>query len=312
MPAVRTRVPPAAPAGHRAVRAWAAVAVGVLGISLAAPIGAATAAPALAVAFWRSAAGALATAPLVVLGHGRLRGLGRSGWSGWSGCAGAGALLAVHFALWLPSLRLTSVTASTALVTTTPVWTLLIGRWQGIRVSRGAWFGVGSALAGVVAVTGIDAGHGGAGLVGDLLAVAGGMASAGYVVVGERVRRTTSTTVYTLVAYTVCAVLLLPLCLVLGTPLAGWGLRTWIELGVLTVAAQLLGHTLLNAALPVAGATPVSLAILLEVPGAAVVAWVWLGVSPPRMVVPAAVLVLAGLVAVIRSRRPGPPPVSPA
>ena len=287
------------------MRAWVAVGIGVLGISLAAPIGAATAAPALAVAFWRSAAGAVATAPMVMVGRRRagLRGLdGR----GWAGCLGSGALLAVHFALWLPSLRLTSVMASTALVATTPVWTVLaaagVGRRVGVRVPAGAWAGVGLALAGVLVVTGVDAGHGVAGLTGDLLALAGGMASAGYVLVGERVRRTTSTAVYTLVAYATCAVLLLPVCLLLRTPLAGWGPRTWVELGVLTVSAQLLGHSLLNAALPVAGATPVSLAILLEVPGAAVVAWLWLGSVPPVTVLPGAVLVLAGLVAVTRSR----------
>jgi drug/metabolite transporter (DMT)-like permease len=217
----------------------------------------------------------------------------------------------VHFALWLPSLRLTSVAASTALVTTAAVWTLLLARWQGTRVRPQAWVGVGLALAGVLAVTGIDAGRAGTGLVGDLLALAGGMASAGYVVVGERVRRTTSTAVYTTTAYTTCAVLLLPLVLLLRTPLAGWGARTWGELAVLTIAAQLLGHSLLNVALPVVGATSVSLAILLEVPGAAVVAWIWLGAPPPPTVLPGAALVLAGLVAVIRAG-PGAAPVPAA
>ena len=77
-------------------------------------------------------------------------------------------------------------------------------------------------------------------------------------------RRTTSTAVYTLVAYTTSAVLLAPVCLVAGLPLGGYAARTWVELVVLAVAAQLVGHTLLNAAVPVVGATPLSLAILLE------------------------------------------------
>jgi drug/metabolite transporter (DMT)-like permease len=219
---------------------------------------------------------------------------------------GAGALLAVHFALWLPSLRLTSVTASTALVTTAPVWTVLLGRMRGAAVPGAAWAGAGLALAGVLTVTGIDAGHDRDALVGDVLALAAGMASAGYVVVGERTRRTTSTAVYTLVAYATCAVLLLPPCVVSGTPLTGWGWRTWVELLVLTFAAQMLGHSLLNAALPVVGATPLSLSILLEVPGAALVAWLWLGSAPPWTVVPGAALVLVGLVVVIRAGRRRP------
>jgi drug/metabolite transporter (DMT)-like permease len=46
----------------------------------------------------------------------------------------------------------------------------------------------------------------------------------------------------------------------------------------------------------------VSLAILLEVPGASLVAWVWLGQVPPVAVIPGAALVLAGLSVVIRAQ----------
>lgn len=285
----------------RALPAGFVVAVGVLGISLAAPIGAATAAPALAVAFWRSAGGALATAPLVAVRHRAELAAMRPG--DGRGALLAGALLAVHFALWLPSLRLTSVTASTALVTTAPVWTVVLARLRGVVVPRSVLAGVAVALAGVVVVTGVDAGQGPRAFVGDLLALAGGMASAGYVVVGERVRRQLSTPVYTLLGYGTCAALLVLGCLAAGVPLGGWSRRTWVELAVLTVAAQLLGHTLLNAALPAVGATTVSLSILLEVPGAALVAWIWTGSVPPWTVLPGAALVLLGLAGVVRGAR---------
>jgi len=96
---------------------------------------------------------------------------------------------------------------------------------------------------------------------------------------------------------------LAPVSLLLGQPLAGWGPRTWVELGVLTLAAQLLGHTALNAALPTVGATPLSLAILLEVPGATLVAWAWLGQRPPVLVLPGVVLILSGLWVVVKAHR---------
>jgi drug/metabolite transporter (DMT)-like permease len=123
------------------------------------------------------------------------------------------------------------------------------------------------------------------------------------VVVGDRVLRTASTAVYTLLAYGVCALLLLPVCLATGTQLVGFTQRTWIELAIVTIGAQLLGHTLLNAALPRIGVTPVALAILLEVPGATLVAWAWLGRVPPLSVLPGTLLMLLGLVIVVRSRR---------
>ncbi len=160
--------------------------------------------------------------------------------------------------------------------------------------------GVSLALAGILVITGVDATGSGRALLGDLLALGGGIAGAGYTVVGEHVRRTASTPVYTLLAYTVCALLLGLVCVAAGLPLTGYPPSVWGWLVALTVAAQLLGHTCFNQALPTLGATPVSLAILLEVPGAALVAWAWLGQVPPIAVLPGAILVLAGLVVVVR------------
>ena len=281
-------------------RAWALVAAALVGVSLAAPIGSATAAPALAVAFWRAAFGTLATAPVVAFASRReLAALPAASWR-WS--VVSGLFLTAHFALWLPSLRLTSVTVSTALVVTGPVWTVAWERLRGGPVPRGVVVGVTLAFAGVLLMTGVDAGTSTRALLGDLLALGGGMAGAAYTLVGEQVRRTTSTGVYTLVAYGTTAVLLAPLCLLAGLPLAGYASRTWVELVVLAVAAQIVGHTFLNAAVPVVGATPLSLAILLEIPGASLVAWVWLGQGPALAVLPGAVLVLVGLALVVRAR----------
>jgi drug/metabolite transporter (DMT)-like permease len=163
--------------------------------------------------------------------------------------------------------------------------------------------GVLLALIGVLAITGVDAARSGRALLGDVLSLVGALAAAGYVASGERVMRSTSTAVYTLIAYASCALLLLPACLVAHTQLVGFSSRTWIELAIVTIGAQLLGHTLLNTALPVVGVTPLALAILLEVPGAGLVAWAWLGQIPPLSVLPGTALMLLGLVIVVRSRR---------
>jgi drug/metabolite transporter (DMT)-like permease len=53
------------------------------------------------------------------------------------------------------------------------------------------------------------------------------------------------------------------------------------------------------------------LAILLETPGAALVAWVWLGQRPPVLILPGAALVLAGIALVVLSRRANPSPAAP-
>jgi drug/metabolite transporter (DMT)-like permease len=260
-----------------------------------------SAAPALAVAFWRNAMATAVGAPYTLATR-PTELVDDPGRSGVRPSLVAGVALAAHFALWIPSLRLTTVTAATALVCTTPVFLVAYDRLRGSFVPRAVVGGVAVSFVGVLVITGVDAGTGGSVLVGDLMALGGGAAAAGYMVAGAQARERLSTASYTLVAYGSCAVLLGAACLLFGIPLVGYSTRTWVELGLLTLGAQLLGHTLLNRALKTAGTTTVGLAILLEVPGAALVAWVWLGQVPPLAVIPGAALVVAGLAIVVRAR----------
>jgi drug/metabolite transporter (DMT)-like permease len=177
-------------------------------------------------------------------------------------------------------------------------------------VPRAVLLGVALAIAGTLAITGVDAARSGRALLGDLLSLASAVAATGYLIGGRRVMRETSTAVYTMLAYGACALVLLPVALAGHTALWGFSGRAWVELGVIALAAQVLGHTMLNVALPVVGTTAVALAILLETPGAALVAWAWLGQTPPLTVVPGTVLMLAGLVVVARSGSSDPAPLA--
>lgn len=283
--------------------------VAVLAIATSAPLIAASSVAPLALAFWRSLLGSAATLPWAWFRHRQeMRSLSRYELR-WT--AIAGLLLALHFAAWLPSLQFTSVASSTALVSLQPVWAALLARRQGAYVPRVAWIGIVIALLGVVVLTGIDVSLDPRHLVGDLLALVGGMLSAAYVTAGERVRRTVSTPTYTSMAYGVSAVLLLPLCLLLGQGLWGYSTSEWATVVALTVGAQLLGHTLIARVLRTTSATVTSLAILLEMPGATIIAAIWLGQVPPPAIVPAIVLLFAGLVLVIRSGDPRVPSESP-
>ncbi len=279
------------------------IATGVVAVSFSAPIAATVAAPALAVAFWRNAMACGVVVPwTLVRRRVEVRQLWRDDRRVLATAVASGLTLALHFGLWVPSLRLTSVTASTALVATTPLWTLAIDRLRGRRPHRGVVVGAAVAFVGVLVITGFDASASPRALIGDALALGGGAAAAGYTLLGSAVRRTVSTASYTAVAYSVCALVLLPVCLIGGQPLAGYSLSTWLQLGALTLTAQLLGHSLLNRALRVAGATTVALAILLEVPGASLLAWAFWHQQPPLATVPGAVLVVLGLALVVRTR----------
>ena len=195
---------------------------------------------------------------------------------------GAGVLLAAHFATWVPSLRYTSVASATAIVCTQPVWVALIARATGHDVPRRTWLGIAIALVAVVVLTGVDFSLEPQALWGDLLALLGGVFAAFYTVAGGEVRRTVSTTTYT-------AHLLLdrgrrccsPSASSAGVELVGYSGQTWLQLLALTAGAQLLGHSVFNLVLRTTSPTVVSLVLLLEVPGAAVIAAVFLGQMPP-------------------------------
>jgi drug/metabolite transporter (DMT)-like permease len=139
-------------------------------------------------------------------------------------------------------------------------------------------------------------------LVGDLLALLGGVFSAVYVIIGGRVRETVSTTTYTLVCYTASAGVLLVAGVLGQVQLVGFSARDWGVILAVTLAAQLLGHSVFNHLLATMSPTIVSMAILLEVPGAALLAAVFLGQAPPVAVYGGLTLILGGLAIVVRSR----------
>ena len=274
----------------------ALIAVAVAAVSTSGPLIAATAAPALAIAAWRNLMAGGVLLPVALFRRWReLRTMN------WRLSLLSGALLAGHFAAWVPSVTLTSVASSTALVATQPVWAALLARAAGRQVPRRVWVGILVAVAGAALVTGADLSLSSRAVTGDLLAVLGGVLAAAYVTAGAAVRETVSTTAYTTVCYGSCALLLVLVCLLAGQPLTGYPAGTWVKLAALTAGAQLLGHSLVNVVLRTTSPTVVSLAILFEAPGAAIIAAVWLDQLPPLSAVPGIVVLLAGLALVIRS-----------
>lgn len=276
------------------------LAVAVAGLSASGPIMAATAAPALAIAFWRNVLGAGSTGLLVSLRHrAELAALDRRG---WAVATLAGVLLAGHFGTWVPSVKLTSVASATALVATQSVFTGLLAVLAGRRLAQVAWVGMALAIVGTALIAGADFGVSARALTGDGLAVLGGLFGAAYVSAGASARRRMSAAAYTTICYTVCALGLLAACLIGGQRLTGYPGRAWLLILAVTGVAQLLGHSLVNVVLRSVSATLVSLVILIEVPGAALVAAVWLHQRPAAGALPGLVLLLAGLVVVVRGR----------
>src|SRR5262245_14934021 len=163
-------------------RDLALLAIGVVCASTSPPLIAATAAPALAIAFWRTGAAALLLAPVALKRRDVPRTVPRLALL-------AGAALTAHFACFVPSLSNTSVASSAALVSSQAVWAGLLGRALGERLGRRAWTGTALCLAGVLLVTGVDVSLSARALAGDVLALLAGVFGGAYMVTGGFARR---------------------------------------------------------------------------------------------------------------------------
>ncbi|MDX6222976.1 MAG: hypothetical protein QOD91_2030 [Frankiales bacterium] len=274
------------------------LAVAVAAVSTSGPLmaSAAVTVPVLAIAMWRNALSLVVLGPATLLRRrSEMRGLHVRELR-FAGVAGV--FLALHFATWVPSLNMTSVASATALVATQPVWQAVIARLQGDHVSRPVWLGIGLAVVGAGWLSGVDFSVSSRSLQGDGLAAAAAVFAAIYIAAGGVVRRTVSSLTYTTLCYGLAAVVLLAICLVGGVRLGGWSTASWFKLVAVTVGAQLLGHSVFSLVLRTTSPTVVSLTILLEVPGAALLAWVWLGQVPRLSVLPGALLLLAGIAVV--------------
>jgi drug/metabolite transporter (DMT)-like permease len=297
--------------------------LGVVAVSVAAPLIASLSVPALAIAFWRNALATVAIAPVAAIAHRNMR-MSRVGQVVPSRVPGAtfagpatrrdaglvvvaGLCLAAHFGFWVTSLGMTSVASSTAIVSLQVIWVVAFDLVRGAPVRGAVLAGVLVATAGAVVVGGVDLAVSQRALAGDALALVGSVAVAAYAVIGGRVRRQLPTSTYTFGCYGTAAVALLVAAVVARQPLAGYPAGQWLGLLALTATAQLLGHSVFNHLLATVSPTVVSLALLLEIPGAALIAAAWLGQVPGTAAFVGLAMILAGMVVVVRAAPAEPP-----
>jgi drug/metabolite transporter (DMT)-like permease len=157
--------------------------------------------------------------------------------------AAAGALLALHFATWIASLEYTTIARSVLFVSTAPIWVALLQLVAGQGAPpRSALLALVLATGGAAVVSG-GAHAGESALTGDLLALAGGVAMAGYFLLSRAAQAVLPFRCYLGVAYGVAAALLWAAVLATGTPAMGFAAGTWWALGAMAAVSQLIGHS---------------------------------------------------------------------
>lgn len=195
----------------------------------------------------------------------------------WALLVVSGLFLGLHFATWIASLGYTSVASSVVLVSMGPVFVGL-GSWLILREQPSALLVVGIILAviGSVVISWGDLGQGRNQLLGDLLALAGAVFVAGYLMIGYRVRARRSLTTYIALVYGVAMVTLVIIVLIARQPMFGYSSNAYGWVLALALGPQIVGHSTLNWALRYLSATFVAIVTLAEPIGSGILAYVLL------------------------------------
>jgi drug/metabolite transporter (DMT)-like permease len=265
--------------------------LGVLGIGSSGPIIAKAIMPIPTMIFWRNLVGALMMMPFA-FARGEWKTKAQLNAIRWSILAGT--LLATHFICFFWAMKLTSVATGVALTATQPIFAALFIKLAGGHIPKKSIGGMVIAFLSVVAITGIDLNISLRAFQGDLLAVFGGAVGAGYMIIGASAQKVISTSTFTTVCYSTCAILIFPVVLLTNSNLTGYPGTQWLLLAGLIIGAQFLGHTLFNFTLKRVSPAVVSLVVFFEVPVSAILAFVWLGQQPPAGTIPGIIGLLFG------------------
>jgi drug/metabolite transporter (DMT)-like permease len=229
----------------------------------------------------------------------------------------SGAFLALHFATWITSLQYTSVASSVVLVSTIPLWVALLSPFtlkEPIRlmVLCGLIFALlGGVVVGVSDTCSITSGRlscpsladfmQGQAFLGDILAVCGAIAGAGYLLIGRKLRLKMSLVSYISLVYGMAAIVLVIIMLSAGLKPFGYSSHAYLWLILLAIIPQLIGHSTFNWALGYLSAAYVSITLLGEPIGSTILAYIILQEKPTVFKLIGGALILVGIYIASRS-----------
>jgi len=254
------------------IHPWIPIAIGVIAVSMSAIFVKLANADAGVIAFYRMLFSVLIMSPVFFWKY--TSEIKRLTKRDWSFSLIAGIFLAFHFILWFESLNYTSVASSTVLVTLQPLFAFA-GTYFFFkeRLSLKTIISGAIAIGGSILISWGDFRISGSALYGDVLAlIACGLVTA-YLLFGQDVRQRLSLVTYTFVVYGISTITLFFYVLVKGESFGPYPADDWVWFILLAIVPNLLGHTLFNWSLKYVSTNIISIAILFEPVGAAILAF---------------------------------------
>ena len=212
-----------------------------------------------------------------------------------------GFILAVHFTLWITSLKLTSVASSVILVTAHPIFVAPLSYFLfKERISKTNISGILISFVGVIVLVIGDYGFSQLylnSLEGNILAFLGGIAAGLYILGGRYFRKQLSVISYAFVVYSVSTIFLFIFCLIRAVSIIQISSHDLTLIFIMAIISGMLGHTVYNWSLAHVKASLASVALLGEPIGSTVLAFLlpWIHQIPSPVTLVGGSIILTGI-----------------
>ncbi|MDP3058250.1 MAG: DMT family transporter, partial [bacterium] len=210
----------------------------------------------------------------------------------------SGLFLSLHFISWIASFSYTSIASSVVLASTQPIFALVLAHFmfkEEVTVSKVV--GISICLGGAVIVSLSDIQIGGSSMMyGNLLAIGGAVFGALYFLAGKKLRSTLPLDTYTSFVYSISAIILWAVVLVNKLPLGPFSPTTWYSFFGLGLICTVIGHSSFNYAIGYLPAGIVSISLLGEPIGAAILGSLLLKEYPSGGQIIGGIITLAGII----------------
>ncbi len=191
-----------------------------------------------------------------------------------------GLFLSAHFIFWIASIKYTTISSSTTLVATSPIFVgilsyILFREKQSLAIQISILL----SIAGSAVLASSDGGIfsknlNEISLLGDMLAILGAAAVSVYFIIGSKLRKNMKIMQYITLVYSSAAILSTIFVILSGEHFTGYKINSYIYMFLLAIIPQLIGHTSFNWALGHISASAVSIATLGEPIGATILAYI--------------------------------------
>lgn len=268
--------------------------LGVLCASLSSILVRYSEAPSLITATYRLVWTVILLAPVVILKH--RKELKQLNIKSIGACVLSGIFLAFHFAAFFESLKYTTITSCTALVSTEVIFTAIgfLLFLKG-RIPKIGMISIAITFLGSVIIAMGDKGISNNAIYGDMLALGAAIFVAIYTLIGRVQRANISTSVYTFLVYLSASITLICLDVLTETSILGYGLKEiLIGLG-LGVFCTLLGHSIFSWSLKYISPSYVSASKLCEPVFATVMGMAIFGEMPKMVQILGAIIIIGGV-----------------